>query len=260
MARENILLDRQDRIWFLTFNRPDKRNALDARTVAECHDALAEVEREAGPGVAVVILQGAGDKAFVSGADIAQLKKRTQLDALYSINQGLFTAVENFPWPTIAAVHGFALGGGFELALSCDLRVASEAAQFGFPETGLGIIPGAGGTQRLTWLVGMALAKELILTGDRIDARRALQAGVVSAVVPPDQLRATAVAYGERILSRGPLAVRMAKLAMNASAQAPLHAGLLIERMAQAICFESEDKAEGTGAFLEKRKPRFQGR
>jgi enoyl-CoA hydratase len=260
MPRENILLERQDRVWFLTFNRPERRNALDAQTVAECHDALAEVEREAGDRGAVVILRGAGDQAFVSGADIGQLAKRTQLDALYSINQRLFTTVDTFPWPTIAAVHGYALGGGFELALACDLRVASETARFGFPETGLGILPGAGGTQRLAKLVGLALAKELILTGDSIDAQRALRAGVVSAVVPPEELMHKAMEYASRILTRGPLALRMAKLAMNASSDAPLHAGLLVERLAQALCFASEDKAEGARAFLEKRQPRFQGR
>lgn len=260
MERQNILLERQDRIWTLTFNRPDKRNALDAQTVAEAHDALAEVAGEAGLGGAVVIVRGAGDKAFVSGADIGQLHKRTPQDAVLSINQGLFTALDNFAWPTIAAVNGYALGGGFELALSCDIRVASETARFGFPETGLGIIPGAGGTQRLAWLVGLALAKELVLTGDIIDAPRALQAGIISVVVPPDQLQATAEAYAQRMLTRGPLALRMAKLAMNASSQAPLPAGLLVERLAQAVCFGSEDKAEGTRAFLEKRKPRFQGR
>ena len=260
MERQNILLERNDRIWTLTFNRPEKRNALDAQTVAEAHDALAEVEREAGAGGAVVIMRGAGDKAFVSGADIGQLHQRTQHDALCAINQGLFTAVESVPWPTIAAVNGYALGGGFELALSCDIRVASDTARFGFPETGLGIIPGAGGTQRLAWLVGLALAKELVLTGDLIDAQKALRSGVVSAVVPPDQLGAAAAGYAERILSRGPLAIRMAKVAMNASSQAPLHAGLLVERLAQAVCFGSEDKAEGTRAFLEKRKPRFRGK
>jgi enoyl-CoA hydratase len=260
MERQNVTLEQQDRIWTLTFNRPEKRNALDSRTVAEAHDALGEVADRAGWAGAVVILRGAGDKAFVSGADIAQLHERTQHDALVAINQGLFTAIENFAWPTIAAVNGYALGGGFELALACDVRVASETARFGFPETGLGIIPGAGGTQRLAWLVGLALAKELILTGDTIEAQRALRAGVVSAVVPPEQLLASAMGYAQRMLTRGPLALRMAKLAMNASSQAPQHAGLLVERLAQAVCFGSEDKAEGTRAFLEKRRPEFKGR
>ncbi len=260
MDRQNIKLERDQRIWTVTFNRPDKRNALDRRTVEEAHDALREIETEAAEGGAVVILRGAGDKAFVSGADIGQLHHRTQRDALGAFNQGLFTAVENFPWPVIAAVNGYALGGGFELAIACDLRVAAESARFGFPETGLGIIPGAGGTQRLPRLIHLAIAKELILTGDVVDARRALALGVVSAVVPPDQLMPAAVAYAERMLTRGPLALRMAKLAMNASSQASEHAGLMIETLAQTVCFASEDKAEGTKAFLEKRKPQFRGK
>ena len=260
MERQDVKLEQQDRIWTLTIDRPEKRNALDAQTVAETHDALREADHESGPRGCVVILRGGGEKAFVSGADISQLNQRTQQDALCSINQGLFTAIANFPWPTIAAVNGFALGGGCELAIACDLRVASDTARFGFPETGLGIIPGAGGTQRLARLISLALAKELILTGDIIDAQRALQAGLVSAVVPAAELMPTAVSYAQRMLSRGPLALRMAKLAMNASSHAPEHAGLMIEILAQAVCFSSEDKAEGTKAFLEKRKPNFRGK
>ncbi|HYM13429.1 MAG TPA: enoyl-CoA hydratase-related protein [Bryobacterales bacterium] len=260
MDRQNIKLEQHDRVWTLTFNRPEKHNALDAQTVREAHDALREVESEAGEAGGVLILQGAGDKAFLSGADISQLYQRSPRDALGAINQGIFTAVENFPWPVIAAVNGYALGGGFELAIACDLRVASETARFGFPETGLGIIPGAGGTQRLARLISLALAKELILTGEVIDARRALVAGLVSAVVAPPELMPAAHRYAEKILTRGPLALRMAKLAMNASSQAPEHAGLLIETLAQTVCFGSQDKAEGTRAFLEKRKPQFRGK
>jgi len=259
MDRQNVRLESQNRIWTLTFDRPEKRNALDRQTVEEAHHALLQIDREAGPGGCVVVLRGGGDKAFVSGADISQLHQRTQQDALGAINQALFTAVENFPWPVIAAVNGFALGGGFELAIACDLRVASDTARFGFPETGLGIIPGAGGTQRLAHLAGLALAKELILTGEVIDARRALAAGVVSVVVPPPDLPAAARSYAEKMLTRGPLALRMAKLALNASSHAPLHAGLLLETLAQTVCFGSRDKAEGTRAFLEKRKPEFTG-
>ncbi len=261
MERQNITLERpQDRIWILTFNRPEKRNALDLQTVQETHDALGEVDGEAGERGAILILRGAGDKAFVSGADISQLNRRTQRDAICAINQGLFTAVENFPWPVIAAVHGYALGGGFELAIACDLRVASDTARFGLPETGLGIIPGGGGTQRLPHLIGLALAKQLILTGEVIDAPRALQAGLVSAVVPEAELIPTAIRYAGQMLTRGPLALRMAKLSMNASKHSPEHAGLLIETLAQTVCFGSRDKEEGTRAFLEKRKPEFEGR
>jgi enoyl-CoA hydratase/carnithine racemase len=260
MARPNVKLERDGRIWTLTFDRPEKRNALDFQTVTEAHEALRQVEDAAGDAGAVLILRGAGDQAFVSGADIAQLHQRTPKDALAAINQRLFTAVADFPWPVIAAIHGYALGGGFELAIACDLRVASDTARLGFPETGLGIIPGAGGTQRLPRLISLALAKQLILTGEVLDARRALEAGLVAAVVPPGELQAAARRYAERMLTRGPVALRMAKLALNASGSAPESAGLLLERLAQTVCFTTEDKAEGTKAFLEKRKPAFKGR
>ncbi len=260
MERQNIKLERRDRIWILTFDRPEKRNALDKQTVDETYDALAEIEQQAGHGGCVVILRGGGDKAFVSGADIGQLYQRTERDAMAAINQRLLTAIENFTWPVIAAVNGYALGGGFELAIACDLRVASETAKFGFPETGLGIIPGAGGTQRLPRLIHLALAKELVLTGEVIDAPRALEIGLVSAVTPPENLLNAAISYAEKMLTRGPLALRMAKLALNASSHAPEYAGLLIETLAQTVCFGSKDKAEGTLAFLEKRKPEFHGK
>jgi enoyl-CoA hydratase len=260
MTGENVKLERDGRIWTLTFNRPEKRNALDLPTVNEAQEALREAEAAAGEAGCVVILRGAGDQAFVSGADIAQLHQRTQRDALAAINQRLMTAVENFPWPVIAAVHGYALGGGCELAIACDLRVASETAKFGFPETGLGIIPGAGGTQRLPRLISLALAKQLILTGEVIDARQALTAGLVAAVVPPAELMATARRYADKMLTRGPVALRMAKLVLNASSHAPEHAGLILETLAQTVCFATEDKAEGTQAFLEKRRPGFKGR
>jgi enoyl-CoA hydratase len=160
----------------------------------------------------------------------------------------------------IAAVNGFALGGGCELALACDVRVASETAKFGQPELGLGIIPGAGATQRLPRIVGLGWAKHLVLTGDVIDARQALEIGLVTALMPAAQLQVRARELAKRILRQGPLAARLAKLSLNASARVDLDSGLLIETLAQAICYSSEDKLEGTTAFLEKRKPRFTGR
>jgi enoyl-CoA hydratase len=207
----------------------------------------------------VLILTGAGDKAFVSGADIQAIRSRRRDDALASINSGLMSAVENHEAVSIAAVNGYALGGGCELALACDLRIAAEHAVFGQPETSIGIIPGAGGTQRLPRVVGLGRAKELILTGARWDARQALAYGLVSEVVPASDLAKAARAMADRVLAQGPLAIRLAKRALNASAQMPLGAGLLYESTAQAITFESRDKEEGTTAFLEKRKPRFTG-
>ncbi|MBI2943947.1 MAG: enoyl-CoA hydratase/isomerase family protein [Candidatus Wallbacteria bacterium] len=254
---ETLLLERSDKIALLTVNRPAARNALGKKTVEEMHHALAELA-SAGEG-GVLILTGAGEKSFVAGADIGELRGRGKREALQGINQDLFTAVENFPWPVIAAVNGHALGGGCELALACDLRVASEEARFGLPETGLGILPGAGGTQRLPRLIGWGRAKEMILTGQIVDAREAERIGLVSRVVPREALLDTARDYALKMLARGPLALRLAKLALNMSARTGLDSGLQIERLAQAILFESKDKLEGMTAFLEKRKPEFTG-
>src|SRR5207247_5419260 len=199
-------------------------------TVEELHRALAEVRSQ---GCAVLIITGAGDKAFVSGADIRTIRERRRDDALASINSGLMAAVEAHEAVTIAAVNGYALGGGCELALACDLRIAAENAVFGLPEPTLGIIPGAGGTQRLPRIVGLGRAKEMILTGARWDARKALEVGLVSQVVTLSGLMAAAREMAERVLSLGPLAVRLAKAALNASSQMPLHAGLVFESTAQ---------------------------
>jgi enoyl-CoA hydratase len=256
MAYRNLLLELDGSVAVLTVNRPEVRNALDTVTVDEFHRALEDVRRAR---AGVLILTGAGDKAFVSGADIQAIRARRRDDALASINSGLMSAVESHDAVSIAAVNGYALGGGCELALACDLRIAAEHAVFGQPETGIGIIPGAGGTQRLPRVVGLGRAKELILTGARWDARQALAYGLVSQVVPAAELAKAARDIAERVLAQGPLAIRLAKRALNASAQMPLGAGLLYESTAQAITFESRDKEEGTTAFLEKRKPRFTG-
>jgi len=256
MAFANLLLSVEGKLATLTVNRPEVRNALDTATVDELHRALGEVSAA---GATVLIVTGAGDKAFVSGADIRAIRERRRDDALASINSRLMTAVETHDAVVIAAVNGVALGGGCELALACDLRIAADHAVFGLPEPSLGIIPGAGGTQRLPRIVGLGRAKEMILAGARWDARQAREYGLVSEVVPGPELMAAARAMAERVLALGPLAVRLAKAALNASSQMPLAAGLLYESTAQAITFESADKQEGTTAFLEKRKPRFKG-
>jgi enoyl-CoA hydratase len=252
----NLILEVAGRVATLTVNRPDVRNALDGATVAEMHQALEEVRAARAP---VLIVTGAGSHAFVSGADINAIRERRRDDALASINSRLMAAVEAHDSVTIAAVNGYALGGGCELALACDLRIAAVNAVFGQPEPAIGIIPGAGATQRLPRIVGLGRAKEMILTGARWDARQALAYGLVSEVVPLADLLPSARAMAERVLSLGPLAVRLSKLALNASMQMPLGAGLLYESTAQAITFESRDKEEGTAAFLEKRKPTFTG-
>ncbi len=256
MAFRNLVLAVEGRVATLTVNRPLKRNALDAETVAEMHGALDEVRIAK---ATVLIVTGAGEKAFVSGADIAAIRERRRDDALASINSRLMAAVETHEAVSIAAVNGVAFGGGCELALACDLRIAAEHAVFALPEPSLGIIPGAGGTQRLPRVVGLGRAKEMILTGARWDAAKALRYGLVSEVVPASDLLPAARRMAERVLALGPLAVRLSKAALNASSQMPLAAGLAFESTAQAITFESADKSEGTAAFLEKRRPEFRG-
>lgn len=253
----NIRVEVDGQIATLTIDRPEVRNALDLATVNECHQALRELAANAEVGV--LVITGAGEQAFVSGADINDIRARTLEDGLAAINSSLFSSIERFPRPTIAAVNGYALGGGCELALACDIRIASETARFGQPELKLGIIPGAGGTQRLPRIIGMGRAKHLVLTGEIIDARRALEIGLVTAVTPPAELMTRTRELAGRILRHGPLAARLAKLSLNASARVDLDSGLLIETLAQAICYDSEDKREGTTAFLEKRKPAFKG-
>jgi enoyl-CoA hydratase len=211
--------------------------------------------------VRVVVITGAGEKAFVAGADIAEFEGRTavtQRDVMTA--RSLFTAVDTFPKPVIAMVNGFCLGGGCELALSCDIRLASENAKFGQPEINLGIIPGGGGTQRLTRLVGEGKAMELILTGDMIDAQHAYNLGLVNLVVPAADLEAKTMEMANRIAEKSPIALRMAKEAVKTAARANLDEGLRREIDLFALCFSSEDKDEGVRAFLEKRKPEFKGR
>jgi enoyl-CoA hydratase len=256
VAFRNLALAVDGRIATLTVQRPEVRNALDSETVAEFHRALDEVTAAR---ASVLIVTGAGDKAFVSGADISSIRERGRDDALRSINSRLMAAVESHDAVSIAAVNGVALGGGCELALACDLRIAAENALFGQPELLIGIIPGAGATQRLPRVVGLGRAKEMILTGAKWDARKALANGLVSEVVPQAELMSAARAMAERVLALSPLALRLAKMSLNLSSQLPLAAGLAYESTAQAITFASRDKAEGTSAFLEKRKPRFTG-
>jgi enoyl-CoA hydratase len=242
----------------LTIDRPEVKNALDLETVNQVREALRRLEADASVGV--LIVTGAGETAFVSGADINDIRARGRDEGLAAINSSLFAEIERFPRPTIAAVNGYALGGGCELALACDIRIASDTAKFGQPELGLGIIPGAGATQRLPRIIGMGRAKHLILTGDVIDAKQALEIGLVTAIAPPGQLQIRARELAKRVLRQGPLAARLAKVALNASARVDMDSGLLIETLAQALCYSSEDKLEGTSAFLEKRKPKFTGK
>ena len=254
----NIRLDLSESIATLTVDRPSVKNALNLETVNELHGTLDQLATNADVGV--LIITGAGESSFVSGADINDIRARTRDDGLAAINSSLFAKIDAFPKPVIAAVNGYALGGGCELALACDIRVAADTAKFGQPELGLGIIPGAGATQRLPRIVGLGWAKHLVLTGDIIDAKQALEIGLVTAIMPAAQLQVRARELARKILRQGPLAARLAKLALNASARVDLDSGLLIETLAQALCYSSDDKVEGTTAFLEKRKPKFTGK
>jgi enoyl-CoA hydratase len=258
MSYRNIRVERDDSVAILTIDRIPVRNALNLETVQECHRAL--IDLAADESVSALIITGAGETAFVSGADINDIRARGRDDGLAAINSSLFAAVERFPRPTIAAINGFALGGGCELALACDIRVAADTAKFGQPELGLGIIPAAGATQRLPRVVGLGWAKHLVLTGEIIDAKQALEIGLVTAIMPAGQLQVRARELAKRIVRQGPLAARLAKLSLNASSRVDLDSGLLIETLAQALCYSSADKAEGTSAFLEKRKPKFTGK
>lgn len=254
-----LLFDTSERILTLTFNRPERLNALDLATLHELKAALeAAAERE---DVGMVILTGAGEKAFVAGGDIAQMRGFTPMEALdYArAGQAVLALVEELPKPVIGAINGWALGGGCELAMACDLLVAAETARFGQPEVALGIIPGFGGTQRLPRLVGRNVAKELVLTGEPIGAQRAYELGLVNRVVPGAALLPTAREYARKILSRGPVAVRLAKQAMNHGLEIDLPDGCALEAGLFAAGFGTDDRVEGLAAFLGKRPAAFTG-
>jgi enoyl-CoA hydratase len=255
MAYENIILEKEDGVATLTFNRPEAMNALNNRTRAEFRDALADVAED--DEVRVLILTGSG-KAFVAGSDIKELQQTTPLGAHEIVRLG--DMVHNFGKPVIAAVNGFCLGGGCEIAMGCDIIIASEKAKFGQPEINLGLIPGGGGTQRLQRLVGPCRAKELILTGDIIRADEADRIGLVSRVVPMDELMPAVREIAAKIAAKSPAAARIAKQAINRGMQTGLESGLAYEREMYSLALTLEDKKEGVAAFVEKRKPNFIGR
>ncbi|MEV4648530.1 enoyl-CoA hydratase-related protein [Saccharopolyspora sp. NPDC049357] len=257
MSYQTLRTEIADGVAVVTINRPEVRNAVSRQVQNDLRAALAAFKQD--DGVGVVVITGAGDRAFVAGADIAELKHYTKHTGLASEMQRLHDEVEAFDKPTIAAVNGYALGGGCELAMACDIRIAATNAQFGLPETNLSVLPGAGGTQRLARLVGTGRASEMILTGRRIDAEQAREIGLVTSVVPPVDLMATARATAAQILNKGPLAVRLAKLVIRSGTDADQRTGMVIERLAQALLYTSEDKLEGASAFLDKRTPAFKG-
>lgn len=256
---ETLLFEQRGRVGLITINRPDKRNALNIQTRQEGAQLLEELGED--ENIRVVVITGAGDKAFIAGADIGEFAGRTALTQREVMTgRSLFTAIDSFPKPVIAMINGYCLGGGCELALACDLRIASETASFAQPEINLGIIPGGGGTQRLTRLLGEGKAMEMILTGDMIDAQTAYRFGLVNLVVPPAELETKTLELANRIAEKSPIALRMAKEAVKIASRSPLDEGLRREVDLFALCFSSEDKDEGVRAFLEKRKPDFKGR
>ncbi len=253
-----VTLEVRGRTALVTINRPEKRNALDAQVRGAFLEAIASAR--ANDVVRAIVVTGAGDKAFVAGADIGEFEGRTTVEQ-WRVMKGptLFDAVERCPKAVIAAVNGYCLGGGMELALACDFRVASTTARFGQPEVNLGIIPGGGGTQRLPRIVGLGAALKLVLTGDMIDAAEALRLGLVEEVVEPGALLDRALALAEMIATRSPVAVAAAKEATRAALSLPLDDGLKLETALFQVCFASADRAEGVRAFLEKRSAHFTG-
>jgi enoyl-CoA hydratase len=259
-ALENVLfLVGEDGVAVLTLNRPKQLNALDVRTLEEIEGVLASLA--SGSTARALVVTGAGDKAFVAGADIAAMSKLGPVEAraFAELGHRVLDRLERLPIPTIAAVNGYALGGGCELAMACDLVYASEKARFGQPEVLLGLVPGFGGTQRLTRRVGIGRALEMILTGDQYDAARAKEMGLVLEVVPAAELLEHARAQARKIAAKGPLAVAQAKRAIHAGADADLATAFELERQAFAALFGTADAKEGMAAFLEKRAARFRG-
>jgi enoyl-CoA hydratase len=257
---ENILLEIKGSKAILTINRPDKRNAVDNKTVEEISKALDQVE--ANPDIRILIITGAGEKAFVAGADIQELNKRDMILGRIETRrrQEVYTRIEQLEIPSIAAVNGWALGTGLELAMVCTLRVASQKAKMGQPEVKLGIIPGAGGTYRLPRLVGIGRAMEMILTGEPVTADQALTAGLVNRVVPPEQLMDEVEALAQSIIARPKLAIQYAKEAVLRFVEGPLSEALAHESYLHALSCATEDKKEGVASFLEKREPKFSGK
>jgi enoyl-CoA hydratase len=260
MVYENLLYEVKDHIARITFNRPSVLNALNRKTIDELGDCLNAARQD--DAVRVVILTGAGEKAFIAGADINELAQRTPVDgkefSLYG--QEIIHRLETLGKPSIAAINGFALGGGCELALACTIRIASRNAKLGQPEVKLGILPGYGGSQRLARLCGKGIAHEMILTGDMITAQEALGIGLVNRVTEQADLMTTAETIAKKIIANAPLAVKYAMEAVERGTEMPQEEGLFLEATLFGLCCATEDMREGTRAFLEKRPARFQGR
>ena len=257
---ENVKVEIRDRVLILSVDRPKVLNALNAQTVEEIGRVFSEARED--QNVGAVIITGAGEKAFVAGADINELAQKSPITGKETSERGqmILSGIERFPKPVIAAINGFALGGGCELAMACHMRIAADNAQIGLPEVTLGIIPGYGGTQRMARLVGKAKALELICTGDRIHAVDAERIGLVNRVVPAGQAVSAAEELARKIMSRSPVAVRAAIEAVNSGLDMPFEAGQFLEATLFGLLCASEDMKEGMAAFLDKRPAKFPGR
>jgi enoyl-CoA hydratase/carnithine racemase len=260
LTLENVLYEKRGAIAYVTLNRPKVLNALKQAVFAELKSAFEDARNDAS--IRGVILTGSGDKAFAAGADIAEMSNYTGIEAGEATRraQEVTEIIENLGKPVIAAVNGFALGGGCELSMACTIRLAVEGAKFGQPEVKIGIMPGAGGTQRLPRLVGKGRALQLILTGEVISVQEAYRIGLVNEIVPSSNLIQRAEAILNQIISNAPLGVKFSIEAVNKGLEASVSEGLLLEASLFAVCAGSEDKKEGTSAFLAKRAPQFQGR
>ncbi|WP_406677101.1 enoyl-CoA hydratase-related protein [Neomoorella carbonis] len=259
MARNYVELKVEESIATLTINRQEALNALNRTVLEELKEVINNIAAD--DQVKALIITGAGSKSFVAGADIAAMKDMTPLEAkeFSFLGHRVFAAIEKLPIPVIAAINGFALGGGCELALACDIRIAASTARLGQPEVKLGIIPGFGGTQRLARIVGKGIASELIFSGEMIDAERALAIGLVNAVVPPEKLMEEAQKLAQKIIANGPVALRYAKAAIHNGLQMTLEQGCQYEVELFTDCFTTEDQDIGMAAFLSKQKPVFKG-
>jgi enoyl-CoA hydratase/carnithine racemase len=260
MTLTNLLYTKKDGIAYVTLNRPKVLNALNQKTWEELHSVFAKAQND--PEVRGVIITGGGDKAFIAGADISELAHVTAVEAekQSSFGQSVLNLIENLGKPVIAAINGFALGGGCETAMACTIRVAAENAKFGQPEVKLGILPGGGGTQRLPRLVGKGRALQLILSGETINAQEAYRIGLVNEVVPAAELIPRAAAVLRQIFANAPIGVKYALDAVNKGLETNLSDGLSLEASYFGLCSATDDKKEGTTAFLEKRAAKFQGR
>jgi len=257
---DNVRTENRDGILVVTIDRPKVLNALNSQTVEEIYEAFSKARED--DTVKAVIVTGGGEKAFVAGADINELAQKTPVTGKETSERGqfIFSFIERFPKPVIAAINGFALGGGCELALACHIRIASEKAQIGLPEVSLGIIPGYGGTQRMARLLGKGRALELICTGERVSAGEAERIGLVNRVVPAEQLMGVAEELARKIMSRGPLAVRAAIEAVMQGSDMPFEQGQFLEATLFGLLCASEDTKEGMQAFIEKRPANFKGK